>query len=116
MKKLIVAVIALTSFKVLSFAQAVPTKQEVAPKMHVVKSTTSKNKGEKTIVTTNVALARTKTVVVTKPTTIIKTNTTTALKKDGTPDKRYKSHSLNVAGPLKKDGTPDLRYKVNKKH
>ena len=64
MKKLIVAIIAFTSFKVLSFAQVVPTKQEVAPKMYVVKSTTSKNKGKKTIVTTNVALAKTKTVVV----------------------------------------------------
>lgn len=37
MKKLIVAVIALTTFNVLGFAQAVPAKQIVASKMHVVK-------------------------------------------------------------------------------
>ena len=115
MKKLIVAVIALTSFKALSFAQAVPAKQAVASKMHVEKSTTSRKKGKKTVVITNAAPAKTKTVVA-KPTTLIKTNTTTALKKDGTPDKRYKSYSVNVAGPLKKEGTPDMRYKVNKKH
>ena len=46
-EKLIVAVIALTSFKVLIFAQAVPAKQAVASKMHVEKSTTSRKKGKK---------------------------------------------------------------------
>ena len=116
MKKLIIAIIAITGFTVMGFAQAVPAQKADASKMHVVKIKTPKKSDTKTVAITNGVPAKTKTVVITKPAVIIKTNTTAPLKKDGTPDKRFKARSVTVAGPLKKDGTPDMSYKVNKKH
>ena len=116
MKKLIIAVIAFTGFGVISFSQAVPAQKADASKMHVVKIKTTKKVGTKTVAITNASRAKTKTVVITKPSVVIKTNTTVPLKKDGTPDKRFKASTITVAGPQKKDGTPDMRYNVNKKH
>lgn len=141
MKKLFIAAIALTSLCAASFAQAVPAKNAVAPKMQVVKTTTAKKTEAKVVaiskpapvtvtktavvskpavVTKTVVVSKpvavTKTVVVTKPGVVTKTVSASPVKKDGTPDKRFKASAVTPAGPLKKDGSADMRYKSNKKN
>ena len=139
MKKVIIAVLALTGFSVASFAQAMPAVKKTEPsKMAVVKKqsdtkasakvvaskpvaiqpvtkTTPVKQEAKTVAVTKVTPVKkeVKTVAVAKP--VINTNIATPLKKDGTPDKRFKTKTDVAKGPLKKDGTPDMRYKANKK-
>ena len=120
MKRVLIAVLALLSFSVASFAQAVPAAKKNQPaKTQAVKKATDEKALtlNKTVKPTSPAIAKTpataKTAVTTK--TVAKTNVASPLKKDGTPDKRFKANQGVDAGPLKKDGTPDKRYKANKK-
>ncbi|MEP7374274.1 MAG: hypothetical protein ABI675_12840 [Chitinophagaceae bacterium] len=120
MKRVLIAVLALLSFSVASFAQTAPAvkKNEPAKTQAVKKATDEKALAlNKTTKSATPALVKTpatgKAALTTKP--VAKVNAPPPLKKDGTPDKRFKANQGVAAGPLKKDGTPDKRYKANKK-
>ncbi len=126
MKKLMIAVLALTGFSAASFAQAVPAAKKSAPsKMQVVKKQTDAKAPTKMVTLNKVKTTATtatvtkpapvkqevKSVAAIKPAATAKHNSIVQLKKDGTPDKRF-----TAKAPVKKDGTPDMRFKANKKH
>ncbi len=131
MKKLIIAVLALTGFSVVSFAQVAPTLKKTTPaKMQVVKKqnevmaptkVVALNKAKTTtpmpvVAKTTPVKAPVKTVVAVKPVASSTTKSVTHLKKDGTADKRFTAHAASAKVITKKDGTADMRYKANKKH
>ena len=137
MKKLIIGAIVLLGFSIVSNAQTVSAKKAAAPKMQIVKNSSTKTSTKvlpitkpvttmpaktyvvkteaKKMTVIKTAPTTTTTKVVVKPAVVTKTNTSVMLKKDGTPDKRFKTTTTHTVGPVKKDGTPDMRYKANKK-
>ena len=123
MKKVILAVVALLSIQMATYAQAVPAKKaepikkEAKVVKHDAKASTAKVATSATkpaaktaTVVTHTNTPSAKSAASSKPAIVKSTsNATTHLKKDGTPDKRFKESKH-----LKKDGTPDKRYKENK--
>ena len=100
MKKMLIAILFMTSLNLYSHAQATPAQ-------------TTPAKAKKPATTST---APKTTTAATAP----KTATAGPTKKDGTADMRYKSNKEAAKAPpvtthTKKDGTADKRYKENKK-
>ena len=124
MKKVIIAVLALTGFSVASFAQAMPAVKKTEPsKMAVVKKQSDTKASAKVVASNKVTTTAAKPVAippVTKTTPVKQEAKTVAVTKVTPVKKEVKTVAVakpvintNIATPLKKDGTPDKRFKTN---